>query len=491
MVQRADGCTSDLCKFANLPNICNHHRVRVGHYLVLCRTLNSRYIQAMQSAVTKIMKSEAEVFVYGGTALTMGPAGIVQCAVIGIAQGRIVSIQSDPHFQPPKETRNIDARGCLVMPGLINGHTHVGMTLLRGIADDLPLNRWLQDYILPLERQWGSPEFVTVGAELACLELIRSGTTLFNDIYYHPDKTAEVVKRAGLRAILGLDIFTEGTDKERQDFLKRYENLASQIDSALIEPALGPHSVYGVHEKAWKEIITFASKKKIKVHLHLSENMNEVDQCRTRYGTTPVGFLDRLGLWESCKAIGAHGVILEPSDMEILARYHVPIVHNPESNLKLETKICPVTRLRSVGVPVLLGTDSTASNNNLNLIEAARFAVFLQSYDSGAGSLTAEQAVRLMTIEGARALGYGEDLGSLEVGKSADLIVIDIQKPHAVPLYNPYSHIIYCAEAADTQHVLVNGKILMENRKVLTLDDEEILKRARSWGVRLQSGSRA
>ncbi|MBI4405041.1 MAG: amidohydrolase [Deltaproteobacteria bacterium] len=428
--------------------------------------------------------------IYGGTALTMdGQSAIIPNSIIEVCAGRIKAICAKENYVPPPGVKGLDATGCLVMPGFINGHTHVGMTLFRGIADDLPFHTWLNDHIFPIERKWVSEELVATATTLAAAEMIRSGTTTLNDMYYLTQVVAKTLDRVGLRALCGFVVIEIGHVGKPTQTLADFEMFTSYLENfPLIEPTLAPHGLYGVSKELFRQVIELAKKKDVLIHTHLAETQEEVDECYQRHGVSPVEYLDGLGLW-SCKVSAAHCTCLSEKEIEILGRNKVGATHNPESNLKLGTKICPVTELRAVGCSVALGTDSVASNNNLDLLAEAGVAARLQTLQKGIGSLRAEDVVRMLTIEGAASIGMADRIGSLEVGKSADIIAIDVNNPHAVPLFNPYSHLVYSANSADVKHSMVNGKVLMENFRLNTIDEKALLKQARDWGERIKNSS--
>jgi 5-methylthioadenosine/S-adenosylhomocysteine deaminase len=424
--------------------------------------------------------------IYGGTALIMDAAGtLVKDAVVTVVKGRIESVTSRPDYRPTKDVRHLDARRCLVMPGLVNGHTHAGMTLLRGIADDLPLHRWLHDKIFPLEQKWGNSEFVYLGTLLAAAEMIRSGTTCFNDMYYFEEEAARAAHEAGLRCIAGQSVTEINAVDDSQDVLARFDDfLAKVAPYPLARPAVTPHSIYGVSDKSWKRIVKYVDEHDLTLQTHLAETQEEEDQCQKKLGITPTEYFERIGLWEQ-RAIAAHGTCLTPKEIEILGKNQVGVIHNPESNLKLGTRICPVVELRQAGAHVGLGTDGAASNNNLDMLQEADTAAKVQIFRKGIGHLPAQDVVRLLTSEGAQAIGWGDEIGTLEKGRAADLIAIDMHQPHLVPMYNPYSHLVYASRGSDVKHTVVNGKVLMEDRRLTTLDEEAILKEALQWGGKI------
>lgn len=430
--------------------------------------------------------SNPDLTIWGGTALTLNKnSQVISNAQIDIKNGRIVAIRSVDKPTEFKAKKTIDARHCLVLPGFINGHTHTGMTLLRGFADDMPLESWLHEKIFPVEKKWGSQEFVYLGTLLAILEMIRSGTTLFNDMYYFEEAAARAVHESGIRGICGQTLIEISGVEDTQKIFSQFDEYLSKVQNyPRVLPAIAPHSVYGVSDPVWEKISEYADKRNLRVHLHLQETIAEVEECRKKRGLTPTAFFERIGLWKN-RCVAAHAVCLEESDIEILSRNRVGVVHNPESNLKLGTGISPIVKLRKAGVKVSLGTDGAASNNNLDLLQEADFALKLQVYQNGVGKLTAEDIVKILTIEGSQAFQLDHEMGSLEIGKSADLIAVSLEAPHATPIYNPFSHLAYSASGSDVKHSVVGGSVLMENRKILTLDEEAILEEARDWGRRI------
>jgi 5-methylthioadenosine/S-adenosylhomocysteine deaminase len=437
--------------------------------------------------------SKNNITLYNGTALTMNDQNeIIRHAVVEIREGIINSIKSDPNFKPTEfpEAHAIDVRGNLILPGLVNCHTHVPMSLLRGIAEEMPLARWLFEGIFPFEKKWGDQTFVYEGALVSCIEMIRTGTTLFNDMYYFEDRVAQAVQEAGLRAVCGQTLI------ERDDVFEPAAKLLDEFDQYLdrvkkydrVTPAIAPHSVYSVSTALFEKLMVYSEKNNLKIHVHLSETQDEVDQCVKKYGATPTEYLDQLGFWGH-HVMAAHATCLTDRDIEILGRRKVRISHNPESNLKLGTQICPVVKLKSAGAVVGLGTDGSASNNNLDLFQEADFAAKLQVYREGVGKLKAKDVVRMLTIEGARVLGLDSSTGSLETGKWGDAIVIDINNAHSLPLYDPFAHVVYSATGQDVIHSVVGGTLLMENRVLKTLNEAKILENAVRWSEKIFPGT--
>jgi len=425
---------------------------------------------------------QSELGIWGGTILTMdSQLSVIRDGIIKLKNGKINHIYSDKMFQPEEGYPALDARGKLVLPGLINGHTHAGMSLLRGIADDLPLEDWLQKHIFPLERQLGNKEFVRLSSQLACWEMILGGTTLFNDMYYFEESTAQVAQQMGIRAICGQTHVDISGVETSSSVLDKFDKFFEEIKKfPLVTGALAPHSIYGISDSLWRELVKYAAKKKILIHTHLCETEEEIQRIRKEKEMTPVDWFDSIGLWEQ-KVHCAHSIELSGSDIELLGKNRVGISYNPKSNLKLGNKICPVVQLRKAGCHLSFGTDSTASNNNLDLISEAGLGARCQSLRDGPGHFTAVDAVKMLTIEGAKSLGIDRDLGSLELGKAADLILINTHEPHCLPIYDWYSHIVYSAKSSDVFATIINGQIVMKDRKLLHFSEQSIKQEIDQW----------
>jgi 5-methylthioadenosine/S-adenosylhomocysteine deaminase len=376
------------------------------------------------------------------------------------------------------------------MPGLINTHTHAPMVLFRGLADDLALMDWLQKYIFPAEAKTVSPEFVRVGTRLAALEMIESGTTTYTDMYYFEDEIARATKAAGLRGVLGETViqFPVADAKTPADSLALTERFAREFaNDDLITPAVAPHAMYTLDADTLKACRALADRLNIPVVIHLAETGDEVTTAQAKYQMTPAGFLESLHFWGP-RTIAAHGVHLTPDDIAILARRHVGVSHNPESNMKLASGIAPVEAMRKAGVAVGLGTDGAASNNDLDMFEAMRQAAFLHKLVAGdPRAIPAPVALEMATIDGARVLGMEKALGSLEAGKRADLLIVSMDSARQTPLYDPVSHLVYVTRGDDVTTTFVNGRVLMRNRKVLTLDARQVLADARAMAERVRA----
>ena len=378
----------------------------------------------------------------------------------------------------------IDAAGRIVMPGLINTHTHAPMVLFRGLADDLALMEWLQKYIFPAEGKTVSPDFVRAGTRLAVLEMIESGTTTYADMYYFEEEIARVTRDAGLRGVLGQTIiqFPVPDAPTPAEGLARTERfLAEFAGDDLITPAVAPHSMYTLDTKTLRAARALADRAHAPVIIHLEETRDEMKTARDKYNMTPAAYLESIGFW-GARTLAAHGVWATPADIRILARRKVGVSHNPESNMKLASGTAPVTALRRAGVAVGLGTDGAASNNDLDMFEAMRQAAFLHKLATGdPRAIPAVAALRMATIDGARAMGMETEIGSLEAGKRADLIVVATDAARQTPMYDPLSHLVYVTRGDDVRTTIVNGRVLMRDRKLLTLDEAAVLAEARAW----------
>lgn len=385
--------------------------------------------------------------------------------------------------------QTIDAGGQVIMPGLINTHTHAPMVLYRGLADDLALMEWLQKYIFPAEAKTVSPAFVRTGTRLAALEMIRSGTTAYADMYYFEEEIAKATKEAGIRGVLGQTIikFPVPDAKTPEEGLARTKTFIAQFkNDPLIVPAVAPHSPYTLEPETLKQASALAREQKVPLLIHLAETNDEVGIIQKQYQKTPTAFLDSINLLGP-EVLGAHAVWVTDDDIAILKQRGTSVSHNPESNMKLASGTSPVTKLLAAGVPVGLGTDGAASNNDLDMFEAMRMTAFLHKLQTNdPRALPAPLVLELATRQGARALGLEKQIGSLEVGKRADLLIVSMSAARQTPMYDPVSHLVYATRGDDVQTVIVHGKILMRDRKVLTLDEKSVLAEARAAAVKVR-----
>jgi len=372
----------------------------------------------------------------------------------------------------------------ILCPGLINAHTHMSMNLLRGYADDLPLKEWLEGYIWPAEGQWVDEQFVADGSRLAMAESLLGGTTCFNDMYFFPDITARLASAAGMRASIGLIVIDFPTvwGSGPDEYLKKAIAVGDEFrHDPLISVTLAPHAPYSVSREPLEKISTLSAELDIPVHIHVQETAGEVQDFISQHGVRPLQRLAEIGLVNP-SLIAVHMTQLEDSEIAMLANQGVHVVHCPESNLKLASGACPVNALLRAGVNVALGTDGTASNNDLDMFGEMRTAALLGKHVAGdASAVNAFQALRMATINGARALGLADVTGSLERGKAADIIAVDTARVDMAPVYEPVSHVVYAASRHCVQHVWVAGKQLVKDAQLTTLDADALTETAQQW----------
>jgi len=371
----------------------------------------------------------------------------------------------------------IDFKDSLIAPGFINTHTHAAMVAMRGLADDLPLKTWLENFIWPVELKLVTRDFIKKSLPLAIYEMLASGITTFVDMYFFQDTAAQIVKDAGIRAVLGeglIDFKTPAFDNPEEalnfteSFIKEYRR------DPLVIPAVAPHAPYSCSKELLLKAKALADRFDVPVLIHVAETKWEFEEIKNRYGDTPFTYLHKIGFLDN-KVISAHSVWVSEEDMDIILRDKVNISHNPESNAKLSSGIAPIAEYLQRGINVSLGTDGAASNNNLDFIEEMRTASFLQKIKyMDPVKLSAKEVFHMATQGGADAIGLGDKLGSLEKGKLADLIVLNLDSPHLKPVYDPYSHLVYSARASDITHVIVNGEFLLKDGTPTTLDRERI-----------------
>jgi 5-methylthioadenosine/S-adenosylhomocysteine deaminase len=376
-----------------------------------------------------------------------------------------------------------------VMPGFINAHTHIAMNYFRGMADDLALMNWLNNHIWPAEKKWVNHEFVYDASLLAMAEMIRSGTTCFNDMYFFLQATAEAAHIAGVRAHIGITVIdfpTAWAQTPEEYFSKGLEFYQEYKNHDRIIATLAPHAPYTVADKNLLKVKEVAEKLNLKINLHLHETADEVNQSLAQHKKRPIRRLHDIGLMSS-RLIAIHMTQLNEEDFAILKETQPSIIHCPESNMKLASGICPVEKLTSLNLNVALGTDGAASNNDLNILGEMRSAAFLAKLSThDPVSLPAENALKMATINGAKALGIDHITGSLTVGKSADFIAINLEEIETLPLYHPISQIVYAASRTQVTDVWVMGKQLLKNRKLLTLDEKELMTKAHAWSSKIR-----
>ncbi len=420
----------------------------------------------------------ADLLIVNGIVLTMDTEGTrIEGGGVAVAGSRIAAVGTAEKLKSWTAPRIVDARGGIIMPGLVNTHTHAAMTCFRGLADDLPLMVWLQEHIFPAEARLDEKKVYSASL-LACAEMIRAGTTTFCDMYLFENAVARAASAAGIRAVVGevlYDFPSPNYGDLEKGFAYTEEMIRTWRDDPLITVAVEPHSAYLCAPDLLRRAADIARQHDIALVIHVSETRSEVEQMQQRYGRSPVGFLAEHGIL-SANLLACHCVVLSEEDLQLLADHDVKVAHNPESNMKLATGIAPVPEMLRHGICVGLGTDGCASNNNLDLFLEMSTAAKLHKVSTlDPTVLDAETVLRMATIEGARALGLGSVTGSLEEGKAADIIVIDTRQPHLTPMYNPISHLVYAASGSDVSWTIVNGRVVMEDRRLCSLDVEKVM----------------
>jgi 5-methylthioadenosine/S-adenosylhomocysteine deaminase len=389
--------------------------------------------------------------------------------------------------------QHIHKTDSILLPGLINTHTHAAMVYFRGIADDLPLNDWLNKHIWPAENRWLGPEFISDAIGLACLEMLKGGITAYNDMYFFEDEAGEVTKKMGMRAVLGSGIldFPSRSGSGPDEYIANAVSLIEKWKGdELIVPCIAPHALYTCGPDTLKRAKAVAEKYAIPVHIHLSETEWEVREVMARFGKRPAEYLESLGFLDET-VLAAHCIWMEDNEIELLATRKVGVSHCMESNLKLASGFAPVATMINQGVKVSFGTDGAASNNDLNILsEMSTTAKVHKALSQNPTVLDAKTVLRMATRWGAEVLGLGDKIGSLETGKAADMITVNINKPHLTPLYDVYSHIVYAAMASDVDMVMVNGKVLVNSGRLVTADESEILHKARMWGEKIKAADK-
>ncbi len=416
---------------------------------------------------------------------------VLENYTVVIDKGRIyATLPSLQARQIYTANEDIDLPGHAVMPGLINTHTHTAMSLLRGFADDLPLMDWLQKYIWPAESKYVDAQFIEDGSTLAIAEMLRGGTTCFNDMYFFPDATARSASRAGIRAVVGLivlDFPTVWANSADEYIAKGTELHDTLRNNPLVSTAFAPHAPYTVSEAPLRKIATYSNELEIPVHIHVHETASEVEQFIAAHGVRPLQHLDQLGL-VSPSLLAVHMTQLLEREIERIAEAGAHILHCPESNMKLASGFCPVGKLLDANCNIALGTDGAASNNDLDMFGEMRTAALIAKGASGdAAAFPAAQVLRAATINGARALGMENEIGSVEMGKAADLVAVDFNRPALRPVYDPVSHLVYAAGRDDVSDVWVAGKALLRNRQLLHMDELAIQRDAQQWARKINT----
>ena len=420
------------------------------------------------------------------------PRRVLDNGAVAVRGERIVAVASkaeiDARFQ---SKQRLDRPDAILAPGLINTHTHAAMSLFRGLADDLKLEDWLNRFIFPAEAKNLSPEFVRWGTRLGVLEMLLGGTTTFTDMYYFEDVVAEVAKEGGMRGVLGETIigFPVADAKTPADSLRFTEGYLQRFrNDPLVVPAVAPHAIYTNSDETLRAARALANRYGAPLLIHISETKKENDDEMAKRHMTPVKALDGLGVFNG-RTVAAHCVWVNEADMAVLKGRAVGVAHCPSSNMKLASGVAPVLKMRALGIAVGLGTDSSAgSNNDVNMFEEADLAAKLQKVTTlDPQTLPASAALAMATIDGARALGLEKEIGSLETGKRADMIFVRLDRANALPLYDPVSQMVYALKAEDVRDVMVNGKPVVRDGKILTLDERTILAKAAEYGIKVKA----
>jgi 5-methylthioadenosine/S-adenosylhomocysteine deaminase len=418
------------------------------------------------------------------------PVGtVLEQHALAVNEGRIIDIlDSSKAEKQYSATSVVHLDGHALLPGLINTHGHASMTLMRGLADDLPMMTWLHEHVWPTEQKWVSADFVYDGSLLACAEMLRGGITCFNDMYFFPEETVRAVEQAGMRASVGLIVvdFPSAWAQDADDYLNKGIELHDQLHNhSLIATAFAPHAPYSVSDAPLQRIAMLAEELDIPIHMHVHETADEVQLAVEKHGKRPLQRLDDLGLL-SPRLLAVHMTQLNKDEIKRCAETGVHVVHCPESNLKLASGFCPVHDLIKAGINVTLGTDGAASNNDLNMFGEMRTAALLgKGIAADASALPAEQVLRMATINAARSLGLDEHIGSLQAGKAADFIAVQLDGIETEPVYNPVSQLVYATGRDKVTDVWVAGKHLLKDRILTTLETEEILANTREWRARI------
>jgi 5-methylthioadenosine/S-adenosylhomocysteine deaminase len=437
---------------------------------------------------------DADIIIKGDAVLTMDrDLHVVRNGAVAIKGGKIVSVGAEEDILSRYATgKVIGGKGYIAFPGLVNTHTHSPMVYFRGLADDIPLKEWLEKRIWPAEQRWLGPEFISDAVELACIEMLKAGITVFNDMYFYGDEIAATAKRMGMRAVVGAGIVdfptrTAGTIEEY--FLNAESLIKKWKGDEYITPCIAPHSPYACGPETLKRAKRMSEEFGVLIHSHISETQWEVGEITARYRKRPIEYLDSLGCLDET-LLAAHCIWVEDAEIDLLARKKVGVSHCMESNLKLASGFAPVATMLSAGIKVTFGTDSAASNNDLNILsEMSTTAKVHKALANDPTVLDARSVLLMATRWGAEALGLGDSCGSIETGKAADIVVADMKKPHLTPMYDVYSHIVYSMNSADVSSVVINGVVLVDNGRLTAADEAAIMNKAASWGKKIRNGS--
>lgn len=447
----------------------------------------------MQYALTSVNNMQkVDYIIKADYLLTMeGDLSVIRDGAVAVTGSDITDAGAFSDISLKYTSDNVlDGKNRAVFPGLINTHTHAAMVYYRGLADDLPLQEWLEKHIWPNEMKWLTAEFVDDAVELACLEMMKAGITTYADMYFFEDVAGKKLEKIGMRGVLGagvIDFPWKGIAEHVDDYFSKAEDLiALWKDNDLVTACMAPHATYTCGPDNYKRANALAEKHNVRIHTHLAETQYEVAECVKRFGKTPVEYFDSIGML-SGRLSAAHCVWLTDREIELLAEKNVGVSHCIESNLKLASGIAPVPKLLKAGVKVALGTDGAASNNDLSILgEMSTAAKVHKAVSLDPTVVDSRTALLMATKNGAEIIGLGDKTGSIRPGKKADLVIANLDKPHLAPLYDIYSHITYCMRPCDIETVMINGKIVIDKGKPTTLDEEEVIARATSWRDRIQ-----
>ena len=458
--------------------------------LILCAMLLNFSSPDASAQARRQRGTQVDLLVLGGTVVTMNQArDVIENGGVAVKAGKIVAVGSRAAISAKYAGRQtINAPGRLIIPGLINGHTHVPMVLFRGLADDLDLQEWLTKYIFPAEAKNVTEEFVRAGTRLGLAEMIRGGTTTYCDMYYFEDAIAEETAKAGVRGVLGETVidFPVADNKTNAEAMAYVEKFVKRWQGhELIVAAIAPHAPYTVSEEHLRAARAFSDRTGAPIVTHISETKREVDDSVKAHGASPIAYLDRIGFL-GARVIAAHVVWPQGTDLQILKKHGVGVVHNPQSNMKLAAGVAPVPEMMKESLKVGLGTDGAASNNDLSMWEEMDSAAKLHKVMSNDPKvMSAQEAFELATIRGAEALHLEKEIGSLEVGKRADLVIVQGDSLNQIPSYNVYSDLVYATKASAVQTVIINGRLVMSDRRLLTLDEKAIKASAQVFRERI------
>ncbi len=437
-------------------------------------------------------RKSVDLIIQGGTLVTMdAEKHLIPNGAVAVEKDKIVAVGTANEIaQKFASKQTINANGKVVIPGLINTHTHIPMTLFRGIADDLDLQEWLTKFIFPAEAKNVTEDFVRVGTRLGLAEMIRGGTTSYCDMYYFEDAIADETAKAGVRGVLGETIidFPVPDNKTHEEAMRYAERFINKWKNhSLIVPALAPHAAYTVSTEHLQNIKKLSDKLNAAVVIHVAETQTEVDDISKKYNARPVEYLNKIGFLNN-KTIAAHVVFANENELDILKTRGVGVAHNPQSNMKLASGVAPIPQMLIKNLNVGLGTDGAASNNDLSMWEEMDTAAKLHKvFAKDPKVVPAEEAFEMATIRGARALHLENLIGSIETGKRADIAIVDFDNLHQIPFYNVYSHLVYATKASDVRTVIINGKVVMINRRLLTLDENVIKRTANAYRQKIIS----